>query len=505
MVARLDAAMIAVRNLSYTYRNRPAPALRDINVSFGAGQLALIAGASGSGKSTLARCINGLIPRNYPNGTLIGHVEIGGADSRPLTLAELAQRVGTVLQDPEKQIVAADVMGEIAFGLENLGLPRAEIARRVKQAAEQLNITYLLERSTFELSGGEKQKVAVAGVLAMEPRAVLLDEPLASLDPASARETMALLRGMADRGSAVMVIEHRIKAVQAAQPEQVVWMKEGVLVSSEQLAAIDERRVNADGSPYTAHRPPPTAYGSPSTAQRLPPLLSLRNVRFSYDTGREVLGGIDMDIRAGDRIALLGPNGAGKSTLCKLMIGLNRPAHGQVLIDGADTRALSVAEMARTVGYVFQSPSYMLFAPTLREELAFGPKNLKLAQPDLERQVMRAAQSMGLVDRLADSPFSLSFGGQKRASIASVLSMGTRMLVMDEPTAGQDSATVARFMRDILESEQLQAVLFATHDLELARAYANRVIVMRAGAIAADGAPNVVLADEALLLHCRLI
>jgi energy-coupling factor transport system ATP-binding protein len=496
MAAQLDAGMIAVRNLSYTYRNRPAPTLRDINVNFGAGQLALIAGASGSGKTTLARCINGLIPRNYPNGALIGHVEIDGADIKPLTLAELAQRVGTVLQDPEKQIVAADVMGEIAFGLENLGIARREIARRVEQAAEQLNITYLLERNTFELSGGEKQKVAVAGVLAMEPRALLMDEPLASLDPASARETMALLRGMADRGSAVMVIEHRVKAVQAARPEQVVWMEEGRVSEGGEQKAEDGGRMTAWSEQSSDLRP---------LSSERSPLLSLRNVRFSYDGGREVLSGIDLEICAGDRVALLGPNGAGKSTLCKHMIGLNRPAHGQVLIDGADTRALSVAQMARTVGYVFQSPSYMLFAPTLREELAFGPKNLKLAQPELERQVMRAAQAMGLSDRLADSPFSLSFGGQKRASIASVLAMGTRMLVMDEPTAGQDSATVARFMHDILKSEQLEAMLFATHDLGLARAYANRVIVMRDGAIVADGAADAVLADEALLRRSRLI
>ena len=485
--------MITVDGLTYHYANRGSaspgtPALNQVSVEFHAGQITLIAGASGSGKSTLARCINGLIPRNYARGRLQGAIKIDGRDIRPLSLAQLSGLIGTVLQDPEKQIVAADVTSEIAFGLENLGVPRGEMLPRVRAAAAQLGISALLERSTFEISGGERQKVALAGVLAIRPRVLLLDEPLASLDPASARETMALLRALADEGVAVLVIEHRLKTVLAARPEQIVTLAHGARIATPPMTQIYG---GANGAP---------APSTPGSA----PILALQAVTFGYPGGQTILNGIDLAIRPGERIALLGANGAGKTTLCKHLIGLNRPAAGRVLVDGRDASALTVAELARIVGFVFQSPGYMLFAPTLREELAFGPVNLKLAPETIARNTQRAALSMGLEDRLADSPFALSYGQQKRASIASILAMGPRVLVMDEPTAGQDSDSVARFMGDIARDPQIEALIFATHDLDLARAYANRILVLHEGRLVADGPPEAVLADANLLVRCRL-
>jgi energy-coupling factor transport system ATP-binding protein len=360
----------------------------------------------------------------------------------------------------------------------------------VQAAAQQLNIAHLLPRSTFELSGGEKQKIALAGVLAMQPRALLLDEPLASLDPASARNIMHLLRGLAESGVAVMVIEHRIKTVMQAQPNQLIYLQDG------QCAEFDAARL-ADDVPSRMLRP-----ANPAA----PSLIELRDVEFGYAANQMILKGINLAIRQGDVLALLGANGTGKTTLCRHLVGLNRPTRGQVLLAGRDALNLSVAEMAHEVGYVFQSPSYMLFANTLREELTFGPKNIGLDAATAERNALRAAESMGLQDRLDQSPFALSFGQQKRASIASVLAMDTRLLVMDEPTAGQDADHAERFMQDIVQDPQLSAgaILFTTHDLDFARRYANRVVIMREGRIAFDGAPEVALGDRELLRDCAL-
>ena len=485
--------MIETQDLSYTYPQQPEPSLRAASLLFKAGELALVAGHSGSGKTTLTRCINGLIPRRYSGGVLQGRVLMDGVDIVPLGLADLAQRVGTVLQDPETQIVAAEVFYDIAFGLENLGLPRNEITARVKQAADQIGIPHLLGRSTASLSGGEKQKVSLAGVLAMQPSVLLFDEPLAALDPASAREVMQLLRDLADAGKAVVIVEHRIKAVQQQRLDQIVVMERGAIVPD------DEEMTRLSQTYPPIHKRP----RQPNAA----PLAELRNVTFAHPKGQAVLRDISLRVQPDDVIALLGRNGVGKSTLCKHLIGLLRPTSGQVLVDGRDVVAdnLSVAQLARSVGYVFQSPSFMLFAPSVREELAFGPRNLALPKDQIAANGLSAAQSLNVSEFMDQHPLALSFGQQKRVSIASVLAMQPKLLIMDEPSAGQDHDNIVRFMGDLLAHEPVQAIIFATHDLDLARAYANRAIVMDDGVIAADGEPDVVLADKGLLRRCRLM
>ncbi len=481
---------IDVVNLSCAYSDQ-RPVLRNVSAQFKSGELAFVAGASGSGKTTLMRCINGLIPHRYPDGALAGGVTLDDQSVASLSLLQVSRRVGTVQQNPERQIVATDVEDELAFGLENLALPRAEILARIASAADRLGIAGLVGRKTFSLSGGEKQKVAIAGVLAMAPQAILLDEPLASLDPASAREAMALFRGLADEGAAVVVVEHRHANVLAARPDHCLMLTDGA--------------VTFDGS--VGGFPSPAAIAKRPIRPADPagqPLIGLEEVSFRHGRGERVLRDVSFTVRKGDVIALLGANGAGKSTLCRHFIGLHRPTSGRVRIGGADATSLTVAQIAQRVGYVFQNPGVMLFAPTVREELEFGPKNVGQDPASIARNIVRAAEAVNLADRMDSSPFALSFGQQKRVSMACVIAMGTRVMVLDEPTAGQDIENVFRLMDELTQANTFDALIFATHDTRLARAYANRAVVMSAGQIVADAPPDVVLDDEALLTRCRL-
>jgi energy-coupling factor transporter ATP-binding protein EcfA2 len=501
---------LIIEGLGFRYRARPEPALREIALTLERGQLILIAGASGCGKTTLIRCINGLAPRSY-KGDLTGRILLQGQDTVRLSLARISQIVGTVLQDPERQILGARVSAEVAFGLENLGLSRAEITQRMDQALDYLGISHLRDRETFLLSGGEKQKVALAGVLAMRPSLLLLDEPLASLDPASAQEALSLFRHLADEGIGIVLVEHRVEDALSVRPDQVLFMQEGQAAYQGSLdglmGVVDYRQVKLPAPVViqrAASQPPPTFKPAIQPDGR-ESLVTFENVTFAYSQDSPVIHDVSLTIRQGDIIAVLGPNGAGKTTLVKHAIGLLKPSGGRLVVEGRDSRTASVAQIAHTLGYVFQSPSHMLFAPSVREELAFGPRNLGNAEEAIAEGVTRAVDMVNLKGLEDYPPLALSFGQQKRVSIAAILAMRSKILVMDEPTAGQDYMNYMAFMDSILQMPGFGAILFITHDLDLAICYANRVILMVEGRIAGDGPPEEILADLALLRRCRLL
>jgi energy-coupling factor transporter ATP-binding protein EcfA2 len=502
--------LLEISNLTFRYRDRTEKALHDINFSLRRGEMLLLSGCSGCGKTTLVRCINGLIPRSY-RGELQGSIALNGRDSAPLNLGQISQIVGTVLQDPERQIVASHVMQEVAFGLENLALPRDEVEQRVMNTLEYLGIGHLAERETFSLSGGEKQKVALAGALAMKPSILLLDEPLASLDPASAREALALFRRLADEGISILIIEHRVESVLAVRPDRTLFMQDGQIVfsgSAEGLIdAVNYREVKLPAADIVRRAQADPIPDRPAQAIRLPgePLVEFEGVSFAYGDGPLVLRNITTQIRKGDIIAVLGPNGAGKTTLMKHTIGLLKPTQGRVLVGGEDTRKITVARAAHMLGYVFQSPTHMLFAPTVREELAFGPRNIGRPEAEIPERVDQAVRALNLEGLEQYPPLALSFGQQKRTSIAAVLAMGTRILIMDEPTAGQDYLNYMAFMDSILAMPEFETILFITHDIDLAVVYANRVMLIGNDGIAADGPPAEVLRETALLEACRIV
>jgi energy-coupling factor transporter ATP-binding protein EcfA2 len=518
----MNPVPLGVENLSFRYRDRQGAAIHDISFEAKPGEILLIAGASGCGKTTLLRSINGLIPRSY-KGEMSGRVLVFGEETSAWKLAQISQKIGTVLQDPERQILGTKVLNEVAFGLENLNVPREEILERADEALRYLKIFDLRERETFTLSGGEKQKVALAGVLAMRPSILLLDEPLASLDPASAQDALDTARFLADQGMTILMVEHRVEDVLRIQPERVMFMSEGeirylgnlsglskvVNYREVKLAAEDiVERAKQDAPPVEIRILPGVAVkaeNETSVSSADQTLVKFEDVAFGYESDVEVLHGINLEIRRGDVIAVLGPNGAGKTTFVKHAIGLLKPKSGRVLVEGRDTREVSVAQVASTLGYVFQSPSHMLFAPTVREELAFGPTNLKHPREQIETEVKEALRIVNLSEQEQDPPLALSFGQQKRVSIAAILAMRSRILVMDEPTAGQDYQNYMNFMDSILQLPSFEAILFITHDVDLAVVYANRVLIVNEGRLIADGKPEDVLRDFDRLKANRLV
>jgi energy-coupling factor transport system ATP-binding protein len=504
---------ITINNLSFRYQTRTELALKNINFAVNPGEVLLIAGSSGCGKTTLMRCINGLIPNAY-QGEVEGDISLFGQSVFDMEMSEISQTVGTILQDPERQILGTYVLNDVAFGLESLGLPRDEIITQVDQALDHMGILHLRDRETFGTSGGEKQKIALAGVLAMKPMILLLDEPLASLDPASAHEALQIFRQLADEGLSVVIVEHRVEDVLGIKPERVIYMDEGAISYEGDrdglMDAVDYTRIKlpAEIVLERARTDPPPQYEPIITTDLVHPeaLVKFDQVHFRYDDDLPfVLENINFTIHTGDVIAILGHNGSGKTTMVKHALSLLKPTEGHVYLDGLDTKDITVATAAKSVGYVFQSPTQMLFAPTVEEELAFGPKNLGYSNEEITRNIQWAIETVNLQEEFYSPPLALSFGQQKRISIAAVLSMRSRILMMDEPTAGQDYWNYRTFMDAILQMPGFDSIVFITHDLDLALIYANRILILYNGRIVADGPPEQVLTDEARLVQCRIL
>ena len=522
---------VMVRGLNFQYRlldedtkdqpssaqSQPA-AIEDISFTLQKGELLLIAGPSGCGKSTLLKCLNGLIPHSY-HGTLTGEIYLNGQNIAGLSLRDLAQIVGTMLQDPDKQIIGSTVELEIAFGLENLNTPRPEMRRQIQAVAHRLHLESILKRETFALSGGQRQQVAAAGLLVMHPSIYLFDEPFANLDSRAIDELEELIASLRAEGHTIILVEHRVEEALHLHPNKVMLMQDGRQVffgdvqTFMQYADPTQIKLPVEATLRTLSNPAqarellvrPIITGRQQTNSTPETILAFEHVSYRYGMfADEVLHDISFTIQRGETVALLGPNGAGKTTLVKQALGLLRPTKGNVLLYNEDTRKLSVAQLAARIGYVFQSPNAMLFAPTVRKELSFGPENLKFPPERLDAAVRAAEAALNLTALEARSPFSLSFGQQKRVTIASILAMQSRILLLDEPTAGQDYRSYIAFMEYLRGLPELDALLFITHDLDLALRYTQRVLLLKDGQLVADGPPLQVLADPALLEACNL-
>ena len=508
--------IVHVDGLTFRYRRATEPAIRDISLTVDAGEVLLIAGPSGCGKSTLIRAINGLIPHAYP-GELTGAVRIDGRATTDLRLRDIGTTIGTVLQDPAKQIVGSMVESELAFGPENMGMPRPEMRDRIREVAARTGIEHLLGRETAALSGGERQLLAVAGILMLRPRVFVVDEPLANLDPATAERLLALLRDLADAGSAIVIVEHRVEEALELKPDRVLYLEEGEtrflgdvdgfldLADPESVRlpfAVVARRVAA-GSPDLE---PPVGSRPPQVRDPgVPAGLDFQGVHAAID-GNEILHGVDAALGPDERVAILGPNGSGKTTLFRTAMRLLGVTSGTILVDGKPLARRTI-DLVERFGYVFQSPSQMLFARTVEDEILFGPRNLGRDPSGFEDLITDVLERTSLAD-LADirerPPLAMSFGQQKRLALAIALALRPPTLILDEPSAGQDHRTAIRFMREITSIPGLRSLYFITHDVDLALTHADRILLFREGRVVADGPPMEVIADTARWRACNL-
>ena len=456
------------------------------------GACLLVVGPSGSGKSTLALALAGLVPREMP-GEWRGTLEVDGLDPVTSGGAAVAARVGLVFQDPESQLVMERVEDDVAFGLESRGWTRDAMVRRVPEALAEAGLAGFARRRTTRLSGGQQQRLALAGVLAARPGILVLDEPTANLDPTGARafaDRLAAIR--AARAATIVLVEHRVEVAWPLADLVLALGSDGRPVdvgTPGEVLARSRAAIEASGT--WLPEGPPSSSAATARAARAPepavePVLVARDLAFAYD-GPPVLVGVDLEVRPGERIALVGPNGSGKSTLARLLVGLLRPRSGSVLLDGLDPARLSPRDLARRAGFVFQDPEAQFTAVRVRDEVLAGLGGADHAAT--RDAVGTLMERLGLpLDTFGDrSPYSLSGGEQRRLSLAPALARRPRLLVLDEPTFGQDRRGYESLVAILDERVDAgTAVIAATHDERFVAGFASRVIRLEDGRVVAD-------------------
>jgi len=510
--------LITLSHVTYTYPDQTGPALADFSVELHPGEFVLVVGPSGAGKSTFLRSLNGLVPHFY-GGQWAGAINVMGRNPVALAPKGMADLVGFVFQDPEAQFVVDTVEDELAFAMENFALPQATMRKRVEEVLDQMGIAELRDRRINTLSGGEKQRVAIAAVLALQPEVLVLDEPTSQLDPQAAEEVLVALRHLnEDLGLTVILSEHRLERVAqyvdrilylpALGAAPVIGEPRTVLAQLPLVPPLVElgRRLGWAPLPLTIKEGRTFARGLTAqlAATALPvadeavatgaETISARDVHYAYD-GHRALRGASLDVRGGEFVALMGRNGSGKSTLLKQMVGLLRPDDGRVIVAGLDTRTADMDHIIRHVGYVPQHPGALLFGETLAAELAFTRKSHGLPlDPDADLALLARLGLAGLAGR---DPRDLSGGEQQRAALAAILVAGPQIILLDEPTRGLDYAQ-KRSLADLLLGLKVEGktIVMATHDVELAAACADRVALLAEGQVIVDGSARQVMSDS---------
>lgn len=525
----MPESVIEVHNLRYRYASGgPRWVLEGLNLRLKAGEYLLVCGASGSGKSTLCRTFNGLIP-HFHAGVTEGYVAVAGLEPQAHPVSELFAYVGAVFQNPEAQLFNSTVERELAFGLESLGLPRDEIRRRAAESAEIVGLSPLLGRNPQQLSGGEKQLVAIAAALALRPQVMVLDEPYAHVDSASARRVRAALREINRRGTAIVLTEHRLQNA-VADVNRLVVLHQGKVVLDGPPRSVLQAGVEEFGlcPPLVVRvarglglRDVPLSVEALTAAisksdppKRLPedlfprrsvgvatggdPVLQVDDVSFSLD-GMPALRGVSLEVGAGECLAVVGANGSGKTTLIKHFNGLHRPAQGRVMVMGQDTRRARVSQLARHVGLAFQNPNNQFFRLTVREEIEVGAQVLGCYDATWLRELVRLFRLEPLLER---SPYRLSEGEKKRVAFAAALAARPEILVLDEPTTGQDwpcRQTLSRLLGEL--RARGQTVILITHDLDFAEQNADRWVMLADGQVLTSGRPWEVMSNAQAMLR----
>jgi len=520
---------IRLDRLSFRYPDQRTPALHQVSLRARRGEMLVIMGATGAGKSTLAKCLNGVVPSFQP-GELSGEVVLFGRPIRQQGVAGLAGTVGLVSQDFEAQLFATNVAQEVVFGMEQLGVAPEEMPRRLRQALQAVGLQGFDRRDPATLSGGEKQRLAIAATLALQPSIIVFDEPTTDLDPLGKLEIFAVLAAMRQQGYTLVVIEH--EAAAAAHADRLLVMSQGQIVADdaprEILARADFLEQHGIRSPDLSRLAARLGFTLPQSVdaaaevlmgrqiiawgavpgpnraacdpQPPVPFISVEDVSFSYESGALALDGVSLVIQAGEFTAIIGQNGSGKTTLAKHLNGLLTPTSGRVLLHGQDIRNLTISAIAADIGYVFQNPDHQIFAATVREEVTFGPRNLGLSPPEVEERTRDSLRAVGLDGMEDEDPFLLGKGQRQRLAVASLLALRPQLLVLDEPTTGLDYLEQKQMM-NLLARLHAQGIgiVIITHSPWVVAEYARRGVLMAGGKILRDVPLRALFAEEELL------
>ena len=523
--------VIEFRNFSFQYFAQAKPTLTDINLTIYEGEKVLIVGASGSGKSTLGHCINGLIPFSY-KGQIEGSLKVCGEETSGLDVFKLSKKVGTVLQDSDGQFIGLSVGEDIAFALENECMPLADMKQTVCKTAALVGMENFLASSPYELSGGQKQRVSFAGVMVNDVSVLLFDEPLANLDPKTGQTAIELIDDIHRRyNKTVIIIEHRIEDVLHCPVDRVIVVDGGKIAADMSADAVMAQAVlppfgireplyvtalRCAGIPVTeklnagrietldvpAVREKLIAWDKSLKPKCAKPggaeILRCENLSFRYTPrSAKVLDNINFSIRAGEMVSLVGTNGAGKSTLAKVITGIVRESEGSLFFNGADMKDMTIQERSRHIGFVMQNPNQMLCKPMIFDEVALGLRLNGIPENEIKDKVHHACSVCGIAPFISWPVSALSFGQKKRVTIASVLAMDPELIILDEPTAGQDYrryCDIMEFLRSL--NERGVTIILITHDMHLMLEYTPRSLVLHGGNLLLDADAVSALTDS---------
>ena len=535
----MKKTVIEFENFGFKYDAQEKPTLYDITLKIYEGEKVLICGPSGCGKSTLAHCINGLIPQSY-YGKKTGSLKICGKNSDELSIFDISKIVGTVLQDSDSQFVGMTVAEDIAFALENDRVDVEEMKNRVHDVASEVEIAEHLLHAPYEISGGQKQRVSLAGVMVDNVDLLLFDEPLANLDPATGKQAIELIDEISkSKNATIIIIEHRLEDVLHRDVDRVILMGEGRIIadlSPDELLSTDLLfksgireplyitalkyagvKITPDIKPShieTVKLDDKTKKQVQSWFEQTPPAgekpdaeiqLEAKNITFSYPNGKQALSDISLTVKKGDILSIVGRNGAGKSTFSKVVCGFEQQNEGEITLSGEDIAELSIKERADHIGYVMQNPNQMICETMIMDEVATGLRTRKRSENDIKPKVEETLKICGLYP-FRNWPISaLSFGQKKRVTIASILAIDPEIIILDEPTAGQDYRHYTDIMEFLLElNRHGVTVILITHDMHLMLEYSNRAVVFSDGHKIADDTTANILTDGEIIEQASL-
>ncbi len=534
----MDKPIIEFKDFTFQYFSQAEPTLHNINLNIYPGEKILIIGPSGSGKSTLGHCLNGLIPFSY-KGDINGSLKINGIETRDLDIFKLSKTIGTVLQDSDGQFVGLTVGEDIAFALENDNIELSIMKNRVKKVAEMVDMENFLNSSPFELSGGQKQRTSLAGVMIDDVDILLFDEPLANLDPATGKTAIEIIDDIhKDSNKTIIIIEHRLEDVLHRDIDRIILINDGRILADMNPHALVSSSLLIDNGIREPLYVTALKYAGIDVNENMKPghiwslnlegledkigiwnktniqieekeekesILKIENMSFSYDGIRNNLKNINIDIKTGEMVSIVGKNGAGKSTLSKIICGFEREDSGNIYYKGENIKDLSIKERAEIIGLVLQNPNQMISKQFIYDEVALGLRLRGIDEEEIKKRVEKALEICGLAPFI-DWPISaLSYGQKKRVTIASILVLNPRIIILDEPTAGQDYKHYTEIMEFLREINKLGVtIILITHDMHLMLEYTPRSIVLTDGEIVADTKSSIVLTDPEIIQYANL-